>query len=781
MWAHFPFTLSAILARKATNLPNVVRHFISHAYFIVDCISSRRSVLEPRPVMQNAQPAPRGGPNQAAVNQAAANDPLARLIGQRQQQQQQGGNGQQPVQAGHAPPIGGAPQPGGAAGRPPANAIPGAHVFLAGAADARQVVVQPAPDIPLREPRRFEGFYLMPSAYAQWGGGALLPRDPTQPAFVPQVPQSATQRTTQLPYGPGAFTLPQPYAPNLQPPDPSRGTEANISLPPTPAVHSTQPPASFSWQPVRPPTPYLNAAPDSSSSRRSSMSTSSGSSPSSEGDVSAPSTPTEKTSAANEDAAERQRVMMEAAERRRYPARQGTTRRLPSISLPSPASLGFQERPIASPSKSIFAPDKAQTNGQGAAASKHPRSSLFTAPSPAPTKAATPTPTTPSTSTPSTSISTNEKQTSPATIVLPGSVPVASPQGAGAGIRSLFGGMTGEQYGVRTDAPSFIPLYNNFTPQPAYGPAGPMQPWAHRPSLAGQPMTQTQTIRANSSYPPQFNTPVVPSQHTGTLQPPSRPAAPMSVAPPVGQVTTTSPLPTPSSASRSQPMESYRTPVAPSRPTESEVRLNGEDWNARFAQQHQARQRQEIQSSVLRGPARPTRPVGASSPLSSSPPSAPNGVGPSGSGSTKPLTPAEMLVRDIDEVTRKRISDQLKVLQGVEQMTRRAIAELQSVQGRLFIPPGETAETVNRPFENTPTTVTNRESQPPSSATGLNSGISPSVQPSTTTRQGPERETSDDPLVEVRPEEVLEEGKDTRAEGSIQKSEDAATELPYYT
>jgi len=773
MWPYLPFALSTILARKATNLPNMVRHFIGNALFRVDCFSSRRSVLEQRPTMQNAapQPAQRGGPNQAAVNQAAANDPmLARLIGQRQQQQQQGGHGQQPIQAGHVPPIAGAPQPG--AGRPPANAIPGAHVFLAGAADARQVVVQPAPDIPLREPRRFEGFYLMPNAYAQWGGGALLPRDPTQPAFVPQVPQPAAQRTPQLPYGPGAFTLPQPYASNLQSPDPSRGTEANINLPPTPAAQSIQPSTSLSWQPVRPPTPRLNAAPDTSNSRRSSISTSSGSSSSSEGEVPAPSTSTEKGPAANEDVVERRQAAMEAVLRRRHAGRQGAPRRSASISLPSPASLGFQERPIASPSKSIFTSDKPQTTGQEAATSNQPRSSVFIASSSTSAKAATPTPTTPATSTPSTSTITNEKQTSSATIILPGSVPVASPQSAGASVRSLFGGMTGEQYGVRTDAPSFIPLYNNFTPQPAYGPAGPMQPWAHRPSLAGQPATtQAQTIRANSPYPPQFNIPVVPSQHTVTL-PPSRPAAPS-----VSQITSTSSLPTPS---RPQSMESHRTPVALPRPSEPEVRLNGEDWNTRFAQQHQARQRQEIQPSALRGSVRPTRPVGASSPLSSSPPSAPNGVGPSGSGSNRPLTPAEMLVRDIDEVTRKRISDQLRVLQNVEQMTRRAIVELQSVQGRLFIPPGETAESVNRSFENAPATMTSRESQPPSSATASNSGTSPSIQPSTSTRQGHEREMSGDSL-EVRAEEALEDAKETRVEGSNQKSEEAATELPYYS
>jgi hypothetical protein len=195
-------------------------------------------------------------------------------------------------------------------------------------------------------------------------------------------------------------------------------------------------------------------------------------------------------------------------------------------------------------------------------------------------------------------------------------------------------------------------------------------------------------------------------------------------------------------------------------------------------QQHQA-QRQEIQSSVLRGPARPSRPVGASSPLSS-PPSALNGAGPSGSGSIRPLTPAEMLVRDIDEVTKKRISEQLRVLQNVEQMTRRAIAELQSVQGRLFIPPGETAEGINRPVEDVPATTISRESQAASSTTGLNSGVSPS---STSTRQGHERETSDDSLVEVGVEEGLEDVKDTDTgtEGSAQRSEDAASELPYYS
>lgn len=370
----------------------------------------------------------------------------------------------------------------------------------------------------------------------------------------------------------------------------------------------------------------------------------------------------------------------------------------------------------------------------------------------------------------------DEKQTSAATIVLPG---VASPQGAGANVRSLFGGMTGEQYGVRMDAPSFIPLYNNFTPQPAYGPAGPMQPWAHRPSLAGQLTTQAQTIRANSPFPLQLNTPVVPSQHPVT-SPSSRPTAPPSVTPSVSQTTPTLQLPTPSSQSRPQSMESYRTPVALTRPPESEVRLNGEDWNAWFTQQHQARQRHEVQSNALRGPARPSRPIGASSPLSSSP-SAPNGVGPSGGASIRTFTPADIPVRDVDEMTKRRIADQLRALKNVEQMTRRAIAELQSVQGRFIIPPAEIAESITRSLENVPASTINRESQGASSTAGLNPGDPPSIRPSTSTRQGHERETSDDSLVDVGSEEAHVDVKDTGTEGSTQKSEEGATELPYYS
>jgi len=210
-------------------------------------------------------------------------------------------------------------------------------------------------------------------------------------------------------------------------------------------------------------------------------------------------------------------------------------------------------------------------------------------------------------------------------------------------------------------------------------------------------------------------------------------------------------------------MESYRTPVALARPPESEVRLNGEDWNAWFAQQHQARQRHEVQSSVLRGSARPSRPVGASSPLSSSP-----SAGPSGSPSIRPLTPADIPVRDIDEMTKRRIAEQLRVLKNVEQMTRRAIAELQSVQGRYLIPPGDTAESTTR-------------SQGASSTAGLNSSDPPSIQPPTSTRQGHEREASDDSLVDVGSEEAHVDVKDTGTEGSTQKSEEAATELPYYS
>ncbi len=223
-------------------------------------------------------------------------------------------------------------------------------------------------------------------------------------------------------------------------------------------------------------------------------------------------------------------------------------------------------------------------------------------------------------------------------------------------------------------------------------------------------------------------------------------------------------------------MESYRTPVALARPPESEVRLNGEDWNAWFAQQHQARQRHEVQSSVLRGSARPSRPVGASSPLSSSP-----SAGPSGSPSIRPLTPADIPVRDIDEMTKRRIAEQLRVLKNVEQMTRRAIAELQSVQGRYLIPPGDTAESTTRSLENVPASTINRESQGASSAAGLNSSDPPSIQPPTSTRQGHEREASDDSLVDVGSEEAHVDVKDTGTEGSTQKSEEAATELPYYS
>ena len=69
--------------------------------------------------------------------------------------------------------------------------------------------------------------------------------------------------------------------------------------------------------------------------------------------------------------------------------------------------------------------------------------------------------------------------------------------------------------------------------------------------------------------------------------------------------------------------------------------------------QHQAR---EIYSSALRGSARPSHPVGLPAP-SCHCHLPPNGIGPSGSGSNRPLTPAEMLVQDIDEVMKKRILD----------------------------------------------------------------------------------------------------------------------------
>ncbi|KAG8795579.1 E3 ubiquitin-protein ligase hrd1, partial [Serendipita sp. 399] len=65
----------------------------------------------------------------------------------------------------------------------------------------------------MKEPLKFEGFYLQANCFVPWAGGPVLPRDPTQP-FPPQRQPAQLQRHRQYPGPPSASPTPTVQSPS---------------------------------------------------------------------------------------------------------------------------------------------------------------------------------------------------------------------------------------------------------------------------------------------------------------------------------------------------------------------------------------------------------------------------------------------------------------------------------------------------------------------------------------------------------------------------------------
>ncbi|CAG7853977.1 SubName: Full=Related to HRD1-involved in degradation of Hmg2p {ECO:0000313/EMBL:CCA67181.1} [Serendipita indica DSM 11827] len=87
---------------------------------------------------------------------------------------------------------------------------------------------------PLREPLRFEGFFLMPGAFIPWLGGPILVRDPTAPLPPPARPNAGPQQRTRppnvAPSNLGASVTTAPSTPSHTA-TPSTSTVFNIGTP----------------------------------------------------------------------------------------------------------------------------------------------------------------------------------------------------------------------------------------------------------------------------------------------------------------------------------------------------------------------------------------------------------------------------------------------------------------------------------------------------------------------------------------------------------------------
>lgn len=169
------------------------------------------------------------------------------------------------VDEGQARAPGAAGGVGGAAGVLPGNNIAGdaarQQPNIPGGANAQRRAIAnglngvqgtEAAPAAVREPLRFEGFYLQPGAFVPWVGGQLLPRDPTQPNYPLArgfQQQQAQQQQQQRPRH-----TPAPSA-NI-----GLANSVPVSAAPTPPTVTSPPPlsaatsTSFVWPPVHTPT-----------------------------------------------------------------------------------------------------------------------------------------------------------------------------------------------------------------------------------------------------------------------------------------------------------------------------------------------------------------------------------------------------------------------------------------------------------------------------------------------------------------------------------------------
>ncbi|KAG8855911.1 hypothetical protein FRB91_001581, partial [Serendipita sp. 411] len=147
--------------------------------------------------------------------------------------------------------AGGGAQPGNNGGRDAAR--PGADAGGGAAQGAQRrpgnnAGIGPAPtDTPahLKEPLKFEGFYLQPNCFVPWTGGPVLLRDPTQPGPQRQ-PVPLQQRQRQYPGPPS--TAPTP---TIQSPPPATQTLAPFGAGLTNAVTATSAPEPVGYRDIK--------------------------------------------------------------------------------------------------------------------------------------------------------------------------------------------------------------------------------------------------------------------------------------------------------------------------------------------------------------------------------------------------------------------------------------------------------------------------------------------------------------------------------------------------
>lgn len=158
-----------------------------------------------------------------------------------------------------------------------ANAAGAANGQRRGAVNAPTGAQPTETPVAMREPLRFEGFYLQPGAFVPWVGGPLLPRDPTNPHSQPlsrsgfpqsqqqsQRPRHTPVSSANLGFANAAASSAAPTPPPVQSPPPSSTTTGASWAALTQASTPTRAPASNSA-----PAPIVSKTPNDTKAKSS--------------------------------------------------------------------------------------------------------------------------------------------------------------------------------------------------------------------------------------------------------------------------------------------------------------------------------------------------------------------------------------------------------------------------------------------------------------------------------------------------------------------------------
>ena len=318
----------------------------------------------------------------------------------------------------------------------------------------------------VREPLRFEGFYLQAGAFVPWVGGPLLARDPTQPNVphrhppVPQRSRHSTAPPTQMPAPP---TSAPPSVALQSPPVASAASTTPFTWPPT----TSTPPASSPQLVEKPPTDEKPKAVEDD-----------------DDDDTTSNSSTEVVLSAEE----RRRTISEAALRR--------TLNGPYQSLSSrTGGSGTPVVPLTSSATPLPTPTTAPLLSQSstAAADASPMRTL-----------------------------TEREKAYGKYFVMPTEAPgipadgsqLAKPMGFLASRQSIATAPLTGEYNVRQDAPSFVPLFHSFHLPHYSATVGPSRPW---PLQKPGAVTQTLTLPGQATPQPNVHVSTPLQVHGNTL------------------------------------------------------------------------------------------------------------------------------------------------------------------------------------------------------------------------------------------------------------------------